>query len=141
MKTRSSSVIQSDSIAFLFSFDIKRDFDMATLGSGVIILIVVWSITLALLTLFTFVQSPIRYVGLIALIIAGILTLILALLPRGEVRTVPTSSSTVSNAIGLIRILILTFLCVTLIVGLVLIFFQEILPPVYAEPVRKRFVR
>lgn len=114
---------------------------MAALGTGVIVLIVIWSITLAFLTLFTFVQSPLRYIGLIALVIAGIITLILALLPRGEVRTVSTSSSTVSNSIGLIRILILTFLCVTFLVGLVLVFFHEILPPVYAEPVRKRYIR
>ena len=114
---------------------------MAALGTGVIVLIVIWSITLALLTLFTFVQSPIRYVGLIALVVAGVITLILALLPRGEVRTVANSSSSVSNAIGLIRILLLTFLCVTFLVGLVLVFLKEVLPPVYAEPVRRRFIR
>ncbi|CAF2452365.1 unnamed protein product [Rotaria sp. Silwood2] len=113
---------------------------MATLGIGVIILIVIWVITIATLTLFTFSQSSIRYVGLLALVIAVIITLVLTLLPRGEVSRASTSDPP-SNYSGVARILILTFLCVTFLVGLVLIFVHEILPPIYAQPVRKRFVR
>ena len=115
---------------------------MATLGTGVIILIVIWVITLAILTLFTFVQSPVRFIGLFALIIAIVTTLVLTLLPRDST----TSSSSESNTIpysyaGLARILILTFLCITFLIGLLLIFVHEILPPVFAQPIRKRFVR
>lgn len=114
---------------------------MAALGTGVIILIVIWVVTLAALTLFTFTQSSIRYVGFIALLIAVIVTLVLTLLPRGEeTRSVEANKTPYSYA-GLARILILTFLCVTFVVGLVLIFVHEILTPVFAEPVRKRFVR
>jgi hypothetical protein len=111
---------------------------MADLGTGVIILIVIWVITLAALTLFTFVQSPIRFIGIIALVIAIIITLVLTLLPRGE----SVASNTIAyNYAGLARILILTFLCVTFVVGLVLVFIYEILPPIFALPIRKRFVR
>jgi hypothetical protein len=113
---------------------------MADLGAGVIILIVIWVITLSILTLFTFVQSPVRFIGLVALIIAIIITLVLALVPRGNtnrssVATIPT------NYAGLARILILTFLCVTFVIGLLLVFVHEILPPIFAQSIRKRFVR
>jgi hypothetical protein len=113
---------------------------MADLGAGVIILIVIWVITLALLTLFTFVQSPLRFIGFIALIIAIIVTLVLTLLPRGNNQT-SVVNNTPYNYVGLARILILTFLCLTFFFGLILIFFYEILPPIYAQPIRKRFVR
>lgn len=114
---------------------------MADLGTGVIILIVIWVFTLAALTLFTFVQSPLRFVGIIALVIAIIITLVLTLLPRGDIDQTSQLNKTPYNYAGLARILILTFLCVTFVVGLVLIFVHEILPPIYAFPVRKRFVR
>ncbi len=114
---------------------------MAELGTGVIILIIVWVITLALLTLFTFVQSPIRFVGIIALVIATVVTLVLTLLPRGDVDQSAQSNQTPYNYAGLARILILTFLCVTFLVGLVLVFVHEVVPPIFAEPLRKRFVR
>ncbi len=111
---------------------------MADLGTGVIILIVIWVITLAALTLFTFVQSPIRFIGIIALVIAVIVTLVLTLLPRGGSSS---SNTTPHSYAGLARILILTFLCVTFFMGVVLVFMHEILPPVFALPIRKRFVR
>jgi len=111
---------------------------MADLGTGVIILIVIWVITLAALTLFTFVQSPIRFIGIIALVIAVVVTLVLTLLPRGGSSS---SNTTPQNYAGLARILILTFLCVTFFMGVVLVFVYEILPPVFALPIRKRFVR
>lgn len=114
---------------------------MAELGTGVIILIVIWVITLALLTLFTFVQSPIRFIGLIAIIIAAIVTIVLALLPRGDIDQTNDFNRTAQSYAGLARILILTFLCVTFLVGLVLVFLFEALPTVYGQPVRKRFVR
>ena len=113
---------------------------MAVLGNGVIILIVIWSITLAVLTLFTFAQSPLRFVGLIALIIAGIITLILALLPRGEIARVASSSTTASSYVPLIRILFLSFLCVTLIIGLVFAFFVEMTPRIFAKPIEQRYI-
>ena len=113
---------------------------MAGLGTGVIVLIVIWVITLALLTLFTFVQSPLRFVGFIALIIAIVVTLVLTLLPRGTNQS-STTNNIPYNYAGLARILILTFLCVTFVFGLVLIFFYEVLPPIYAQPIRKRYVR
>ena len=106
---------------------------MASLGTGVIVLIVIWALTLAILTLFTFVQSPVRWIGLVALLIAGIITLVLALLPRGEQIRTLSSSSVPTAYIGLARILILTFLCVTLIVGLVFVFLREALPAVFAS--------
>ena len=113
---------------------------MPQLGAGVIILIVIWSITLAFLTLFSFVQSGIRYVGLVALFIAVIITLVLTLLPRGE-STVSELDKTPTSYAGLARILILTFLCVTFLIGLLLVFFHEVLPRVFASPIERRFVR
>ncbi|CAF1217585.1 unnamed protein product [Rotaria magnacalcarata] len=114
---------------------------MASLGTGVIILIVIWVITLASLTLFTFAQSSVKYIGLLSLVIAVIITLVLTLLPRGEINRAAESIQAPSSTAGLARILILTFLCVTFLVGLLLVFCHEVLPPVYALPVRKRFVR
>ena len=114
---------------------------MADLGTGVIVLIIIWVFTLAVLTLFTFVQSPLRFAGIVALIIAVIITLVLTLLPRGDVDQTVESNKTPYNYAGLARILILTFLCVTFVVGILLIFVHEILPPIYALPIRKRFVR
>lgn len=114
---------------------------MADLGTGVIILIIIWVFTLAVLTLFTFVQSPVRFVGFIAIIIAVIITLVLTLLPRGEIDQSNELNRTAQSYAGLARILILTFLCVTFLVGLVLVFFYEALPPIHGQPIRKRFVR
>ena len=114
---------------------------MADLGAGVIVLIVIWVITLAILTLFTFVQSPVRFIGLIALVIAVIITLVLTLLPRSTTATTYQASTVLYNYAGLARILILTFLCVTFFVGLFLVFVHEIVPPIFAQPVRKRYVR
>ena len=114
---------------------------MAELGTGVIILIIIWVFTLAALTLFTFVQSPIRLIGLIAIVIAVIITLVLTLLPRGEIDQTNELNRIAQSYAGLARILILTFLCVTFLVGLVLVFLYEVLPPVHGQPIRKRFVR
>ena len=114
---------------------------MASLGTGVIILIVLWVIALALLTLFTFVQSPIRFVGLIALVVAIIVTLVLSLLPRGDSALDSSLKKTPSSNAALARIFVLTFLCVTFLLGLVLVFLHEVLPPIFAQPIRKRFVR
>jgi len=113
---------------------------MADLGTGVVILIVIWVITLAALTLFTFVQSPLRFLGFIAVVIAVVVTLVLTLLPRGSPNQTSVSN-TPYNYAGLARILILTFLCVTFFFGLFLIFVYEVVPPIYAQPIRKRFVR
>ena len=114
---------------------------MADLGTRVIVLIVIWVITLAVLTLFTFVQSPIRFVGFIALVIAIIITLVLTLLPRGSSDQSSEANKISFSYAGLARILILTFLCVTFVVGLVLLCVYEVMPQVRAEPVRKRYVR
>lgn len=114
---------------------------MAELGTGVIILIVIWVITLAILTLFTFVQSPLRFLGLLALVLATIVTLVLTLLPRGTTDQTSQANKIPYSYAGLARILILAFLCVTFAVGLLLIFAQEILPPVHAQPIRKRYIR
>lgn len=114
---------------------------MAELGAGVIILIIIWVITFALLTLFTFVQSPVRFVGLAALAIAVIVTLVLTLLPRDTGSTTKSDSDSPPRYESLARILILTFLCVTFLVGVVMIFSFEAMRIVYAEPIRKRFIR
>jgi len=114
---------------------------MAELGTGVIILIVIWVITLAVLTLFTFVQSPLRFIGFIALIIAIVVTLVLTLLPRGNIDQTLVSNQIPYNYAGLARILILTFLCMTFLFGLILVCVFEVVPPIYAQPIRKRFVR
>ena len=133
------------SLIVLFVRERKREreqyFKMASLGTGVIILIVLWVIALALLTLFTFVQSPIRFVGLIALVIAIIVTLVLALLPRGDSARDSSLNKTPSSNAALARIFVLTFLSVTFLLGLALVFLHEILPPIFAQPIRKRFVR
>ncbi|CAF1044213.1 unnamed protein product [Adineta ricciae] len=98
---------------------------MAELGAGVIILIVIWVITFVLLTLLTFVQSPVRFVGLAALVIAIIVTLVLTLLPRDTGSSTKSGSDTPYRYESLARILILTFLCVTFLVGVVMIFSFE----------------
>ena len=60
---------------------------------------------------------------------------------RGEVTSTLESARTAYSYAGLARILILTFLCVTFFIGLVLVFIHELIPPVFALPIRKRFVR
>ncbi|UJR16492.1 hypothetical protein I4U23_003394 [Adineta vaga] len=114
---------------------------MADLGTGVIILIVIWVIAFALLTLFTFVQSPVRFIGLVALVIAIIVTLVLTLLPRDNNDSSYKSINDPPDRYeSLARILILTFLCVTFLVGVVMIFLHEILPQIFAQPIRKQIM-
>jgi hypothetical protein len=102
------------------------------IGIGVIILLVLWILSILLLIVFCSSQGGTRCVGVIPCILTGILTLILALIPKGQ--PLPDNEPSYNYSYtSLIWILMLTMMCVTLVVSFGMYFVSDIVEPKYAR--------
>lgn len=108
---------------------------MADIGTGTIILLVLWIVSFFALIAFCAAQSGIKYVALVPVIIASIVTLILGLLPIDTTSTSKTVTidDTVYSYVSLLWILFLTGILITFIVCLLIYFISEIIEPRYAK--------
>ena len=107
---------------------------MATLGTGIIILIVLWSVALLLLVVLCSSQGKLKNLGIVPSIIAAIVTIILASIPtKNNNTTTETLPSYNYSYASLIWILILTGLCVTFVGCLIAYLLTEIMEPRYAK--------
>lgn len=105
---------------------------MADIGTGTIILLVLWIVTLFGILLFCAAGGNFIYLGLLPVLISTIVTIVLVLIPR-EGTTVEVKDETIYSYNSLIWILILTFMILSLVVGLVFYFVLDIMQPRYAK--------
>ena len=105
---------------------------MADIGTGTVILLVLWIVTVIGILLFCAAGGNLVYLGLIPCTISSIVTIVLALIPR-EGSSSELIDDTVYSYTSLIWILILTFMILTLIISLGIYFVMDIMQPRYAK--------
>jgi len=106
---------------------------MATLGTGIIILIVLWSIAFLSLVVLCSSQGKLKNLGIVPSIIAAIVTIVLVSIPTGNNSNTETLPSYNYSYTSLSWILTLTGLCVSLVGCLIAYLVTEIMEPRYAK--------
>jgi hypothetical protein len=109
-----------------------------TIGTGVIILTVLWLVTVLSLIIFCSAQGKVKLIGLAPLVISAIVTIVLASLPRGVPERNDSNPSYNYSYTPLIWILIFTAIVVSFVGSLGVYFLTDILEPRYAR-VTKNF--
>lgn len=106
---------------------------MAVVGTGVIILLVFWSVSIVSIILFCSAQGKVRLAAIIPCIVTAILTIVLPSIPTSF--TSPDDNIPAYNfsLLPLIWILILTGLVLTLFVCFIIYFLTDVLEPRYAH--------
>lgn len=102
-------------------------------GTGVIILAVLWSVSFVFFILFCGAQGKLKLLPAIPTAITLIITIILLSLPRGDSVAQQTEPDYKFSYTGLIWILILTSICVGLLVSFIMYFVYVIIEPRYAK--------
>ncbi|RNA40074.1 hypothetical protein BpHYR1_022530, partial [Brachionus plicatilis] len=102
-------------------------------GTGVIVLAVLWSISFVFFILFCGAQGKIKLLPAIPTLISLIVTIVLLSLPRGDSAIQQTEPDYKFSYTGLIWILILTSICVGLLVSFIMFFVYVIVEPRYAK--------
>lgn len=102
-------------------------------GTGLIVLLVLWILTIIISVIFCATSGALRFVSLIPISISTITTLVLALIPREGSTTVLEIDNTVYSYTSLIWILILTIMIVTFVISLFIYLISEIIQPRYAK--------
>jgi hypothetical protein len=107
---------------------------MAEVGTGTIILLVLWLIAFFFMIFLCSAQSKIKYISIIPLLVASIVTIILALLPReSSTTTTQVIDDTVYSYTSLIWMLMLTGLIITLVASSLIYLASEFIQPKYAK--------
>lgn len=106
---------------------------MATIGTGLIVLLVLWIIAFFFIILFCTAQNSIKYLSVIPVSVAIIVTLILGLLPVESSKTSTTVDDTVYSYTSLIWMLMLAGLIISLVVGTFVYIISECMEPKYAR--------
>lgn len=106
---------------------------METLGTGIIILIVVWCIAFLSLVVLCSCQGKLKNLGIVPIIIAAIVTIVLVSIPTGDNSSIEPLPDYNYSYTSLSWILTLTGLCVTLVACLIIYLFTEIMEPRYAK--------
>lgn len=106
---------------------------MVYLGDGMIILIVIWSVVLASCLVFCAAQGNIKYITLLPISIAGIATIVLLALPSASSVGKNTEPAYLYSFVSLIWIMLLSVVCFTLLVCLLIYFIGDIMTPHYAK--------
>jgi hypothetical protein len=106
---------------------------MATLGTGIIILIVLWCVALLSLVVLCSSQGKLKNLGIVPSIIVAIVTIVLVSIPTSNDSTAEPLPAYNYSYTSLSWILTLTGLCVTLVGCLFAYLFTEIMEPRYAK--------
>ena len=105
-----------------------------TLGTGLIILIVLWFIALGSVLLFCTAQGGVRMVAVLFCGIAAIVTVILLVIPsESQSKGINYGPSYNYSYTSLIWILTLTIMCMTLIGSALVYLITDVLEPHYAH--------
>jgi hypothetical protein len=105
---------------------------MATIGLGVILLIIIWTISLLFLLVFCQAQGNIRLISVLPALLSVIITTIITTIPRGSNNKTTLPDYMYSN-VPLIWILILVGLIIIFLVCLMLYLVTDIMEPRYAH--------
>ena len=106
---------------------------MADIGAGVIILIIVWGIALISILVFCSAQGKLKFIAIIPVAVAALLTIILIAIPKGAIPANSNDPDYNYSYTSLIWIFILTALCVTFLASLLCFFQLDILEFKYAR--------
>jgi hypothetical protein len=106
---------------------------MATVGTGLIILLVLWILAFFFIVLFCSAQSNIKFISIIPVSIAILVTIILGSLPVESSTSTTTIDDTVYSYTSLLWILMLTGMIISLVVGLLVYVISECMEPKYAR--------
>ncbi len=114
---------------------------MASIGTGLIILIVLWALALISILVLCSSQGSIKYVAVIPVLIASVVTIVLTLLPKeSSLNQADLLPDYMYSYTPLLWILILSAMCLMLIVCLLIYFVTDIMEPRYAQ-VSKLFMK
>jgi len=114
---------------------------MASIGTGLIILIVLWALALICILVLCSSQGSIKYVAVIPVLIAAVVTIVLTLLPKeSSLNQADLLPDYMYSYTPLLWILILSAMCLMLIVCLLIYFVTDIMEPRYAQ-VSKLFMK
>ena len=102
-------------------------------GTGVIVLAVLWAISFVSFIFFCSAQGKIKLLPAIPTAITLLITVILLALPRGDSKLEEKEPEYKFSFTGLIWILILTSICLGLLVSFVMYFIYVIIEPRYAK--------
>ena len=104
-----------------------------TIGTGVIVLLVIWVVSILIMLLFTSAQGKIRFVALVPAVLSGIVTIVLVSLPRGSTTATAAMPDYMFSYTPLIWIFIFTALVLTLVACLMVYFVTDIMEARYAH--------
>lgn len=103
----------------------------ATIGTGVIILLIMWAVAIVTFVLFCSAQGKLKYVSIVPTAVAALVTIILVFIPRGNDNLNPGPGYNYSY-IPLIWILTLTVLFLFLAAASFVYLATDIMQPRYA---------
>ncbi|VDH97914.1 transmembrane protein 218-like [Mytilus galloprovincialis] len=106
-------------------------------GPGLFTLALIWSICLLLCLLLSRAEGAIAYAGIGSVLFAGLITVILVVLPREP--KVPTieESVTIFDYGIIYRYLMIAGCALFIIIGLVAYLSDHMMMPIYAKPIRR----
>ena len=114
---------------------------MAAIGTGLIILIVLWALALIFILVLCSSQGSMKYIAVFPVITAAIVTIVLALLPKeSSLSQADVLPDYMYSYTSLLWILLLSAMCFMLIFSLLIYFVTDIMEPRYAQ-VSKLFMK
>ncbi len=114
---------------------------MAAIGTGLIILIILWALALFFILVLCSSQGSIKNIAAIPVVIATTTTIVLALLPKNSsLNQRDILPDYMYSYTSLLWILLLTAMCLMFIVCLLIYFVTDIMEPRYAH-VSKLFMK
>ncbi|XP_043937140.1 transmembrane protein 218 [Protopterus annectens] len=105
-------------------------------GSGIFVIAVVWIAALVLCALLFKASGPARFLGILAVLCALIITLVLVFFPRTSQSSTTVTEAVIVDTFFIGRYFLLSVLGVIFLVSLLLVLTQHSLEPIYARPVR-----
>lgn len=106
-------------------------------GAGFFTLALLWSFTLLICLLFAKAQGALQYAGVGAFLVSGLVTVILAVLPREPKVSTDEQTAVVYDYTIIYRYLLISGCLLFLLIGLGAYLTMHIMEPVYAKSLRR----
>ncbi|XP_048774627.1 transmembrane protein 218-like [Ostrea edulis] len=106
-------------------------------GAGFFTLALLWSFSLLICILFAKAQGGLQYAGLGAILLSGLVTVILVVLPREPKVSTEEQIAVVYDYTIIYRYLLMSGCLLFLLIGLGAYFGTHIMEPVYAKSLRR----
>ncbi|ESO99981.1 hypothetical protein LOTGIDRAFT_230924 [Lottia gigantea] len=107
------------------------------IGEGLFILAFLWVLCLLLCLVFSRAQGALSHLGPLAIIVAGLVTIILIFIPREPEISTPDDSIKIYDYSIIYRFGLIAVVSLFIIIGGVLYLTQQMMIPVLAKPIRR----